>query len=170
MSLVGDVFQSAGNMLFGTSGNMGGGFEGFSDYFNWVMKQQEAQRTLADRELEQSKALIEFRRSEIQDRSGYAGLVNVGDATLRSDATLAAEMEKLDTTINAPQPPPPSTNRPTPTWGGPTAPPPPPVPNPPLIHPAPSWGTPPPPVPNPPPTPPVEPQPWWYQHNEGGGP
>lgn len=105
MSVVGDIFQAAGNLVGGGGGNTGGGFEGFASFYSWLMQQQEQQRTLAERDLERSKALTEYRRGEIQDRTGYAGLVNVGDATLRSDATLAAEMARIHDTLKEPPPP-----------------------------------------------------------------
>ncbi len=70
---------------------------GFGEYLEWLQKQQTKIDLLEEREREQAETFSDLRRGEFQDRTGFAGLINVGDAVRRSDATLAAEVSALDT-------------------------------------------------------------------------
>lgn len=84
------------DQLFGGGGGGGGGG---TDYLEWykeyILDQQAKQELAAERTDEQAETQAEYRRNEIADRQGYAGLVNVGDAVQASDATLAAQMALL---------------------------------------------------------------------------
>lgn len=104
----GDVFKAAMPTWAGSYGaddaeeywdaaNAGGtgGSDAFQEYLDLLRRQQAQQEQTAEREEERAETLSDYRRNQIADRTGYAGTVMVGDATQRSDATLAAEMEAL---------------------------------------------------------------------------
>ena len=92
---IGSAFAPIFEPLFGGGGD-GGGSDSMQAFLDWMMKEQERQKTLSGRELELSETLADYRRGELLDRSGYAGLVGVGAAVERSDATLAAGMAGLE--------------------------------------------------------------------------
>lgn len=81
--------------LFGGGGGGGGGAGGYYELLAWMEDQQQRLEELDERERETAEARTSLRRGELLDRPGFSGLVNVGDAVQRSDATLAAEMETL---------------------------------------------------------------------------
>lgn len=76
----------------------GAGANAMQEYLDWIRQQQADLELSAEQNKLQAEALTNYRRGELADRTGYAGLVNVGDAVKRSDATLAAEMAQLDPT------------------------------------------------------------------------
>ncbi|KKN00676.1 hypothetical protein LCGC14_1135430 [marine sediment metagenome] len=85
-----DVFN-----IFGGGGGGGGGDGGFSLYLEELKKEQARMEDLEGRELEQAETSADLRRGEYLDRTGFAGLVNVGESVQRSDATLAAQVAGL---------------------------------------------------------------------------
>ena len=68
----------------------------FGFFLRQRQKDQDKLDELEGRELEQAETFADLRRGEFQDRTGFGGLVNVGDAARRSDATLAAEFADRD--------------------------------------------------------------------------
>lgn len=77
--------------------NFGGGGGGFNDYLDWIEEQQFKFEDLEGRELEQAETFSDLRRGELLDRSGFAGLINVGESVRRSDVTVAAQVAGLAT-------------------------------------------------------------------------
>ena len=88
------LFEAFGD-LFGGGGGGGGGDGGFGEYLDWLKEQQARMEDLEGRELEQAETFADLRRGEYLDRTGFAGLVNVGESVQRSDATLAAQVAGL---------------------------------------------------------------------------
>ena len=83
--------------LFGTGGD---GDTSAADSANallaWFRQQAADQEKMSEREKASADASAMVRRNELADRTGYSGLINVGPAQERSDATLAAQMAGLD--------------------------------------------------------------------------
>ena len=97
------IFDSVQNIWddirepLGLGGGPGGpsGTDPYQAFLAWQIEQAAKQEEMTEWEEEQARAITTMRRGEIADRTGFSGLVNVGDATERSDATLAAEMAEL---------------------------------------------------------------------------
>ena len=82
--------------LFTDSGGGGGSAGGMDEFLDFLKKQQSEQKELTEREREQAESFAGLRRGALADRTGFAGLVTVGEAVQRSDVTLAAEIGLLD--------------------------------------------------------------------------
>lgn len=82
--------------LFTDGGGGGsGGAAGFDDFLDFLKKEQAKLKELTEREREQAESFAGLRRGELADRTGFAGLITVGEAVQRSDVTLAAEIDLL---------------------------------------------------------------------------
>ena len=68
----------------------------FGEYLDWLKDEAAKQELLEERETEQAETFADLRRGGLADRTGFAGLVNVGDAARRTDATVAAQVAGLD--------------------------------------------------------------------------
>lgn len=83
--------------LFSDGGGGGGSAGGFDEFLAFLRDQRSELKELSEREQEQAREFASLRRGELLDRSGFAGLINVGEAQRRSDITLAAEIGRLST-------------------------------------------------------------------------
>ena len=68
----------------------------WEEHLYWLKEEARKQELLEEREIEQAETFADLRRGELADRTGFAGLVNVGDAVRRSDATVAEQVSGLD--------------------------------------------------------------------------
>ena len=79
----------------------------FDQLFQLQKEQQAAAEQTAERERATAVSMTGFRRRQLAARSGFSGLVNVGDAVTATASRLAIRMAELDrTTFDGTQPPP----------------------------------------------------------------